>query len=46
MSEKLIIGASNSLCGNAAKIKLHKMILYNVQVFPVLCGKGHMGQHL
>ena len=46
MSEKLIIGASNSLSGDTAKIKLHKMVLYDVQVFPILGRQRHMGQHL
>ena len=46
MSEKLIIGASYGLGGDTAKIKLHKVVLYKMQVFPVLCGKRHMGQHL
>ena len=46
MSEKLIIGASNCLGRNTAKIELYQMVLNNMQVFPVLCRKRHMRQHL
>ena len=46
MSEKLIIGASNCLGRDTAKIELYKMVLNNVQVFPVLGRQRHMRQHL